>query len=85
MDDFESYINAIDVDYDSEDATFTGYVYQMNTPQFNVVKRSAYGKGTNYMQKIVEDQGKTVIYQLLECVLSNVLITSLKKIIQKKF
>ena len=25
----------------------------MNTPQFNVVKRSSYGKGTNYMQKIV--------------------------------
>ena len=26
MDDFERYINAIDVDYDSEDVTFTGYV-----------------------------------------------------------
>ena len=26
MDDFENYINAIDVDYDSEDVTFTGYV-----------------------------------------------------------
>ena len=26
MDDFESYINAIDIDYDSEDVTFTGYV-----------------------------------------------------------
>ena len=32
MDDFGSYINAIDVDYDSEDVTFTGYVYKMNTP-----------------------------------------------------
>ena len=30
MDDFESYINAIDVDYDSEDVTFTGYVYKLN-------------------------------------------------------
>ena len=47
MDNFESYINAIDVDYDSEDVTFTGYVYKLNTPQFNVVKRSAYAKGTN--------------------------------------
>ena len=27
MDDFESYINAIDVYYDSEDVTFTGYVF----------------------------------------------------------
>ena len=25
MDDFANYINAIDVDYDSEDVTFTGY------------------------------------------------------------
>ena len=26
-DDFESYINAVDTDFDSEDVTFTGYVY----------------------------------------------------------
>ena len=58
MDDFESYINAIDIDYDNEDATFTGYVYKLNTPQFNVVKRSAYGKGTRYMRKIVEYHGQ---------------------------
>ena len=31
MDDFENYINAIDVDYDSEDVTFTGYVNKLNT------------------------------------------------------
>ena len=54
MDDFESYINATDIDYDSEDVTFTGYVYKLNTHQFKVVTRSAYGRGTNYMQKIVE-------------------------------
>ena len=41
MDDFESYINAIDIDYDSEDVIFTGYIYKLNTPQFNVVKPSA--------------------------------------------
>ena len=41
LDDFESYKNAIDVDFDSEDVTFTGYVYKLNTPQFNVVKQSA--------------------------------------------
>ena len=57
MDDFERYINAIDVDYDSEDVTFTGYVYKLDTPQFKVVRRSAYGKGTNYMQEIVEYHG----------------------------
>ena len=27
MDDFGSYINAIDIDCDSEDVTFTGYIY----------------------------------------------------------
>ena len=32
MDDFESYMNAIDVDYDSEDVIFTGYIYKLNTP-----------------------------------------------------
>ena len=58
MDDFENYINAIDVDYDSEDVTFTGYVYKINTPHFKVVKRNAYGKGTNFMQEIVEYHGQ---------------------------
>ena len=58
MDDFESYINAIDIDYDSEDVTFSSYIYKLNTPQFHVVKRSAYGKGTNYMQEIVEYHGQ---------------------------
>ena len=58
MDDFESYLNAIDIGYDSEDVTFTGYIYKLNTPQFNVVRRSAYGRGTNYMQEIVEYQGE---------------------------
>ena len=58
MDDFESYINAIDIDYDSEAVTFTGYVYNLNTPQFNVVKRIAHAKGTNYMHEIVEYHGK---------------------------
>ena len=58
MDDFEIYINTIDVDYDSEDVTFTGYVHKINTPRFKVVKRSAYGRGTNYMQEIIEYHGQ---------------------------
>ena len=58
MDDFERYINAIDIDYNSEDVTFTGYLYKLDTPQFKVVKRSAYGKGTDYMQEIVECHGQ---------------------------
>ena len=58
MDDFERYINAIDIDYDSADVIFTGYVYKLDTPQFKVVKRSVYGKGTNHMQEIVEYHGR---------------------------
>ena len=41
MDDFESYINAIGVEYDSEDVTFSGYVYKLKTSQFKVVERNA--------------------------------------------
>ena len=58
MDDFETYTNAIDVDYDSEDVTFIGYVYKLDTPQFKFVKRSDNGKGTDHIQEIVEYLGK---------------------------
>ena len=58
MDDFQRNINAIDNDYDSKGFTFTSYVYKLNTPQFKFVKRSAYGRGTNYMQVIVENLGQ---------------------------
>ena len=46
MDDFESYLNAKDVDYYNGDFTFTVYVYKLNTPQFKIVKRSIHAKGT---------------------------------------
>ena len=86
MDDFERYINAIDVDYDSEDVIFTGYVYKLDTPQFKLVKRSAYGKGTNYMQVIVEYHGENCYIPTSGmCFLSNVLVISPKKITQKNF
>ena len=58
IDDFESYITAIDIDYDIEDVTFTGCVYKLNTPQFNIVKRSAYAEGINFLQEIVAYHGQ---------------------------
>ena len=58
MDDVQRYLIAIDVDYHSEDVNFTGYVYKKNTPHFNFVRRSAYSRGTNYMQEIVEYHGQ---------------------------
>ena len=54
MDDFETYKNAIDVDYDSEDVSFTGNLYKLNKPQFNTLNRSQYEKGTDFKQNIVE-------------------------------
>ena len=35
VDDFESYIHSIDQDYNSKDALFNGYIYKLDTPQFN--------------------------------------------------
>ena len=54
MDDFEAYINSIDVDYDAEDAIFKGLIYKINTPQFNKVNRSQYGNGCSFDKIIVE-------------------------------
>ena len=55
VDDFESYINAIDNSgYDSDDVIFTGWLYKLNTPEFKKVKRSQYGRGTDFKQDIVE-------------------------------
>ena len=43
--DYEANINAIDQDYESEESIFNGYIYKMDTPQFNLVNRSQYGNG----------------------------------------
>ena len=40
MDDFESYINSIDEGYDADDCIFNGYIYKIDTPQFNKVIKS---------------------------------------------
>ena len=54
MDDFESYINALDFDYDSENVVFAGVADKLKTPQFNRVNRSQYGRGTSFRHDIVE-------------------------------
>ena len=46
--DYESYINSIDEGYDADDCIFNGYIYKLNTPQFNKVNRSQYGNGCNF-------------------------------------
>ena len=54
VDDFETYTNAIDVDYDSENNVSTGWLYKLDTPDINKVNRSQYVKSTNVKQDIVE-------------------------------
>ena len=53
MDDFEAYINANDQDYESEDADFNGYIHKLDTPKFNKVNRSQYGKRCDFKHGII--------------------------------
>ena len=57
IDDFESYINSIHQDYDSEDAIFNGYIYKLDTSQINKVIRSQYGNGYDFKHQIIEYRG----------------------------
>ena len=57
MDDFDAHINANDEGYDAEDAIYNGHIYEINTPQFKKVKRSEFGNGCNFDQKIIECRG----------------------------
>ena len=57
MADFEAYINTIDENYDSEDSIFDGYIYKLNTPQFNKVNRSQFGNGCSFDKIIIEYRG----------------------------
>ena len=57
MDDFEAYFNAFDEGYDAEDALFNGYIYKLDTPQFNKVNRSQYGNGCDFKHEIFEYRG----------------------------
>ena len=54
VEDFETNNIAIDVDYDSEDVIYTGWLYKMNTPQINMVNRSQNGRGTDFKQDVFE-------------------------------
>ena len=54
IENYEAYINTIDQDYDSEDAIFKGYIYKIDTPQFNLVNRSQYGFGCGFKHEIID-------------------------------
>ena len=55
--DYEAYFNAIDQEYESEDAFFTGYFYKTDTPQFHSVNRSQYGNGCDFKHETIEYEG----------------------------
>ena len=70
---FEAYINAIDEGYDAEDPIFNGYIYKLNTPQFNEVNRSQYGNVCDFKHEIIEYRGNncyipTKGYCFVKCV-----------------
>ena len=72
-DDFEAYINSLDEGYDAEDAIFNGYIYKLNTPQFNKVNRSQYSNGCDFKHEIIEYRGNNCFiptkgYCFLKCV-----------------
>ena len=56
--DYESFINAIDQNYETEDAIFNGYIYKIDTPQFNLYETSQYGNGCDFKHEIIEYRGK---------------------------
>ena len=73
MDDFEAYINSIDQDYDSDDTIFNGFIYKINSPQFNKVNRSQYGNGCSFDKIIIEYRGNNCFipskgYCFVKCV-----------------
>ena len=71
---YEAYIKAIDQDYDAEDAIFNGYIYKLNTPQFNRVNRSQYGNGCTFDKIIIEYRGNNCLiptkgYCFVKCII----------------
>ena len=59
VNDFEGFINAIDVDYDSE-RFFTQWLYTLNTPKFNGVWGAQYG--TDFEQDVVDIMGNNCYF-----------------------
>ena len=58
VDEFETSIDAIDISgYESDVVIFTGWLFKLNTPEFDKVNRCQNGEGTYFKQDIVEDTG----------------------------
>ena len=73
IDDYEAYINSIDEGYDAQGAVFNGYLYKLNTLQFQKVNRSQYGNGCDFNYEIIEYRGNNCFiptkgYCFVKCV-----------------
>ena len=55
--DYKAYIKSFDEGYDAEDAIFNGYIYKINTPQFNLDNRSQYGNSCDFKHEIIDYRG----------------------------
>ena len=55
--DFETYINNIDQEYEGEDAIFIGDIYKLNNPEFRQINRAEFGRGTDFLKDIIEVKG----------------------------
>ena len=63
FDDFETFIKAIDVDYDSDDVIFTGCWHKLKTHQIKKVKKSQYRRGTDFNKTLLNIEVIIVVFQ----------------------
>ena len=81
IEDYESYNNAVDEDFDAEDAIFNGYIYKVNTPQLNKVNQSQYGNECDFEHELIQYRGKNCFiptkgYCFIKCI-NFIIITNL--------
>ena len=72
--DYDTYNDAIDQDYESEDSIFNGYKFNRDTPQFNLVNRSQHGNGCDFKHEFIENRGKNCFiptkgYCFVKCII----------------
>ena len=46
--DFETYINNINNEYEEDDSIFVGDIYKLNNPEFRQINRAEFGRGTDF-------------------------------------
>ena len=71
---YGSFINSVDEEYDAADSIFfNGYVFEVDTPQFNLIRRSEYGNDCDFKKEFIEYRGNNCFiptkgYCFIKCV-----------------